>query len=157
MRGAYRSCSQEERRLVIDAYTNGACASEIVRLSQKPRSTIISIINKYLETGETDAAKRGGIPTPKLTDEMKNQIREWIDENCSITIARLKFKIMEAYNISVSASTIYRAVIGFSYTLKRVHLEPVRRNDQTAIDARKAYAQRFIELLSSVSERTIFL
>ncbi|KAI5150830.1 hypothetical protein ENBRE01_1741 [Enteropsectra breve] len=153
MRG---SCSQKERRLIIDAYTNGACTSEIARLFQKPRSTIISIIKKYLETVETDAAKRGGIPTPKLTDEMKNQIREWIDENCLITIARLNFKIMEAYNISVLAYTIHRTVVGFPYTLKRVHLEPFRRNGQAAIEARKAYPQRFIELLASVSERIIY-
>ncbi|KAI5154731.1 hypothetical protein ENBRE01_3456, partial [Enteropsectra breve] len=127
MRGRYTTTTREERRLIIDAYLNGACAAEIARLFQKPRTTISSVIKKYLETGEVEASRRGGNTESKLSFEQKAQIKEWIDADCCISIARLKRKILEEFSISVSNSTIHRAVCGFSYTLKRIHLQPARR------------------------------
>ncbi|KAI5152175.1 hypothetical protein ENBRE01_2626 [Enteropsectra breve] len=152
MGGRYTTTTREERRLIIDAYLNRACAAEIARLFQKPRTTIFSVIKKYLETGEVEASRRGGNTESKLSLEQKAQIKEWIDADCCIIIARLKRKILEEFSISVSYSTIHRAVCGFSYTLKRIYLQPARRNYEASIEARKLYARNFFEFLSTVSD-----
>ena len=55
----------------------------------------------------------------------------------------------------MSVATINRAVDGFSYSVKRVRIQPERRNDDEAIEARISYAKSFLELVSTVPAQSI--
>ena len=59
-------------------------------------------------------------------------------------------------NISVSLSTINRAIDSFHYTLKRISLVPIRRNTEKNINTRQNYARLYMQLITNLSEEKIF-
>ena len=120
------------------------------------RTTVNSIINKFTKEGRVETKQRGGVKAHKLTEDQKTAIRGWVDDDCSITLPRLKEKCLATFGVAVSPSTIGRVLKAFYYTIKRVHLQPVHRNDAAAIEARWQYAQTFLELFAQVSEAQIY-
>uniref|UniRef100_A0A914VGZ7 Tc1-like transposase DDE domain-containing protein n=1 Tax=Plectus sambesii TaxID=2011161 RepID=A0A914VGZ7_9BILA len=99
------------------------------------RTTISSIISKLTKEGRVETQQHGGVKTHKLTE----------DQKC-----------LAAFGVAVSSFTIGRILKAFAYTIKQVHLQPVRRNDAAAIEARWQYAQTFLDLFAQVSEAHIY-
>ena len=71
---------------------------------------------------------------------------EKINEDVSITIKSLKTKLSVDKNVTVSASTIERAIKNFHYSFKRVQLVPARRNTENNIKERFIYANNYLAL-----------
>ena len=59
------------------------------------------------------------------------------------------------FNVVLSESTIFRYLESFSYSIKRVHIMPLRRNDEQAIKDRFNYGNYFMSLLSASFSQTI--
>ncbi len=87
--------------------------------------------------------KTTGRRQPILTEEQKERICDWVDEDCSLTLLQLKNKCFEEMNITVSISTIERALKSFHYTIKRVHRIPLSRNSPAVIESRFEYALQY--------------
>lgn len=79
-------------------------------------------------------------------------IKNWVDEEASISLNSLKNKIYETYGIEISKSTVARILNDFHYTLKRLHLIPERRNNENVLEERRQYAFSFTFLPASFSE-----
>jgi transposase len=105
-----------------------------------------------------DKKTRGGARQTRLTENNRDTIRAWLDDDCSISLCAIAEKCRSELDITVSEQTIGRAINSFHYTLKRVHMVPERRNDLEAINSRALYANQFMRLLTTISQaQLIFL
>ena len=155
MERTYSTTSDADRLRVVKAYLEGQRGESISDIMKLKRSTVDSIIKVYLTEGRTTALRRGGEQTKKLTDEHLVALREWIDDDCSISLIKLVAVLKRRFGIVVSKTTVDRALVGFSYTVKRVYVQPERRNDAEAINDRYRYACEFLYLVSVVPEECI--
>ncbi|WKX90598.1 hypothetical protein Q1695_009446 [Nippostrongylus brasiliensis] len=147
MRGKYKTICDVDRQRIIDAYLSGQSALMISRIVGTKRTTIDSIIKIFIKDGRVKTKKRGGEKrATKLSEEQKHLIKTWIDDDCSITLRKMKQKYLSTFGIDVSMSTINRLLGSFSYTVKRTHLQPLRRNDADSIEARFEFAQSFLQI-----------
>ncbi|KAI5151845.1 hypothetical protein ENBRE01_3025 [Enteropsectra breve] len=53
---------------------------------------------------------RNEIGIKKITDEVRASIRQWIDENCGLTLIELAGRVADMYGIIVSIATINRTI-----------------------------------------------
>ena len=131
--------NNEDRKRIVDAYISGKSIKDITEILKFKRQTVNSIIKIYNTEGRINKLKRGGRHNEKLNNEQKNEIKEWINENASITLLEISNKINAKYHILISKSTISRIIENFHYSFKRISLIPVRRNNQETKLIRKNY------------------
>ena len=68
---------------------------------------------------------------------------------------KLKENLLEEFQISVSEATIGKSIKSFNYSLKRLELQPERRNDENNISERRNYALKFLDFQAEFSEQNI--
>ena len=149
--------SNENRTKIIDAYVNGRTARDIADVMGLKRGTVDGVIRIYKDEGRIAERSRGGARNTNLSDGDKAQIQQWVDDDCSITLLSLEGKCARELNVTVSQRTIARCIKAYSYTMKRVHNVPFRRNDQATIEARAIYSDGFMRLLASAERQHIVL
>ena len=91
----------------------------------------------------------------KLTAEIKDAIKMWVNENCTVTLTAICRRLLLNFNVSVVPSTVARILDDFNYSLKRIHLIPEKRNDGRTVALRREYALEYISLASEFSENEI--
>jgi len=86
-------------------------------------------------------------------------IRNLIEENCSITLNKMKIKILEEKGMPLSVVIIHRAIADFEYSFKRVVLIPEACNKEINIKRRFEYTRdimtRKIDDLIFVDEMSV--
>lgn len=147
--------SNIDRQRVIESYLSGNSVATISSVIRMKRSTVAGIIKLYQNTGRILANVRGGARYTKLNENHKNEIKRWIDEDCTLSLRLIRNKMKDNFNISVSIPTIFRYIDAFHYSLKRISLIPTRRNCRETILARRAYAMRYIGLPVAFSQSEI--
>ena len=100
----------------------------------------------YCTTGRIQRKKCGGNRSEVLNEEIKTSIKNWVDENCTISLKSLTEKVTVKYGLTVCENTINRALEGFYYSIKQTSLIPTRRNNDAALSARRDYALNYIEV-----------
>ena len=75
-----------------------------------------------------------------MTDCHKENLCDWVNEDCDLPTRVLQEKFRDEFGFSPSSSTIDRAVRGFHYTMKRTKPIPERRNCVKTIEDRFIYA-----------------
>ncbi|KAF7689092.1 hypothetical protein CDIK_2888 [Cucumispora dikerogammari] len=136
----YSIVSEDDRRRIIEKTIEGNSVTTIARMYQKNYQTVHSVVKKYLKTGKIFSEPKGGNRRSKLTPEIKRELLEWVDLECTKTLKEMVGWIKEKFDVVVSRSTVDRALSEFHYTLKCVTIVPERRNCQSTIDARISYA-----------------
>ncbi|KAG0421621.1 hypothetical protein DMUE_6280, partial [Dictyocoela muelleri] len=92
--------------------------------------------------------KKGGNRGKMLTDIHCDRIKEYLDNDATLSLNSIKNKLYNDFSIITSLSTLHRAIKGFHYSLKRLSIVPIRRNNRDTIESRYLYAQNFLRLLS---------
>ncbi|XP_015782284.1 uncharacterized protein LOC107360179 [Tetranychus urticae] len=144
-RGPYKSISNDVRASIVQSIRNNVPKEQIISVYGLKRQTYESIERVWIKENRVTKKKKGGT-VPKLNDSDKILIKEWLDENISLTLKDLVNKIRVELNKNVSQATVDRAIKGFHYSVKRVSLVPERRNDATTIEKRYDYARQFISI-----------
>jgi transposase len=147
--------SNEDRKRITDAYNSGSTIMQISSVMNIKRTTVHTIIKKYIESGSYESKRIGGNRPSKMNAYQKEVMKGWVDNDCSLTLKKLKEKTFSEFGINVSSTTIAAALENFNYSLKRIHVIPERRNDSSTVSARFEYATNFLELLKSYSESQI--
>jgi transposase len=142
-----KEVNKENRLRIITAYNNKIKMTDIAKIFECNKSTVHRIVKNYLKEGRVDTKPRGGRMYRKLSGEHINTIKKYIDENCSVTLSSIKRRLNDDFSITVSISTIFRAIKGFSYTLKRLTRIPERRNCDYIIALRRLYCQQLFQIL----------
>ena len=111
-------------------------------------ATVRKIVRQFRSSRQINAKRRGGVNNAtKLSAEMKSYLVQTVKEVCTVTLAEMKEKCMDRFNVSVSASTISRCQAGFYFTFKRLHSVPVRSLSQQLREERRSYAARISQIL----------
>jgi transposase len=129
---------------------------EIAQLFGCHRTTVDRIVKKYNSEGRVESKPRGGCRPRALEVVHERAIQSYVADNCSITLKKMKERLVEDFNINVGKSSIDRSLSSFSFTLKRVSLVPERRNDENNMETRYIYAREFFSLLPSEDGNNIF-
>ena len=109
---------------------------------------VLKIVRQFRTSGQINAKRRGGANNAtKLSAEMKSYLVQTVEEDCTVTLAEMKEKCMDRFNVSVSASTISRCLAGFYFTFKRLHSVPVRSLSQQLREETRSYATRISQIL----------
>jgi transposase len=153
---SYNETSNADRQRVVEAYVQGQAAQTIAQIMSIKRTTVNSIIKQYSSKNKIEKATRGGPRNSKLNQLQKNTIREWVDEDCSITLRKMKERCLANFSIDVSESTVSKVLRDFEYTVKRIQNQPVRRNDAVALAARREYANSFMMASTRVQNTRIY-
>src|SRR6478672_11908691 len=77
-------------RYIVDQRHSVSEASATFSIKASTASRIASV---YRIEGRTKALKRGGTHNQKLTDDMKQQVRAWVDEECTTPLAQMANKV----------------------------------------------------------------
>jgi transposase len=80
--------------------------------------------------------KKTGKRRSKISDEQKEKLCDWVDDDCQLTLKQLAAKCFEKWQIVLSPSTVARALKHFHYSFKRVTLNTERRNSRDVIEKR---------------------
>ena len=141
-----------DRQRIIDAHIAGRSVATIAELLCLRRTTVYGIIRTYRNEDRVRKLLRGGPRNKKLQPEHKDRIREFVDDDCSITLRSLKEKCLQELHVSVCEKTIDRCLKEFHCSFKRTHNLPQRRNDENTIRVRAQYAEHFMQLQSELDE-----
>ena len=151
-----KETSDSDRARIVESYLDGDSVRTIARILGLKRGAVYSAISLYKNENRTEKKKRGGPRYKKLTEIHRERLREWVDIDCTLSLATLKQKCHTELNVDVCEKTIDRALSDFHFSMKRVSLEPVRRNDERNIEARVFYSNEFMRLLSETRENALF-
>ena len=126
----HRAVGAEDRERIIQAYRDGNDYVSVARQLSVRRTTAWSVVAKWLRTGETSAAQRGGNRPRKVDNEMLDFYTMLIDDDPTITLKRINEVVRAAWpdKPRVSTATISRALHGVLITVKQIRNIPVNRN-----------------------------
>lgn len=150
-----KTTSNEDRERIVQANEKGSSVATIAETLNINRSTVYNVLRKYHATMKIEADKRGKVMEKKITPEIQEQIKIWIDEDCSVSLQKIAHKILEQYQVQVCRSTVAKCIGDFNYSLKRIYLYPERRNTGATLEVRKDYAIRFTALPASMPDNGI--
>ena len=146
------------RRRICSLYDEGNNISYIGQITGVKRTTVHMILKRYANTGDTEAARKGGDQKLKLSETQKNVITQWVDDACLLTLNQLRAKVADVYNIQVSNSCIDGVLRNFHYAIKKVDTIPDARNRSSTIKQRFEYSIRFRDLEQEIPvENFIFV
>jgi transposase len=151
-----RETSDSDRARIVESYLDGESVKTIARILGLKRRAVYSAITFYKNENRIEKKKRGGPRNMKLTEIHRERIKEWVDNDCTLSLDALKERCNTELNVDVSKKTIDRALSAFHFSFKRISLEPVRRNDKRNIEARVIYSNEFMRLLSETREDALF-
>ena len=139
-RRRYNPVCDNDRRRIIDAFTDGEDYVECAERLGARRSTANSIVRRHQDTGSiaTVDRRKGGRPG-KMDGEMRDFILQLVEEAPTITLKEMN-NIMRAtwpHKQHVSTTTIARALSGMLVSVKLCHDIPTDRNRADIIQHRK--------------------
>jgi len=134
----------EIRREICRKYDNGKTISDIGMDLEVKYKTVASIVRVYKDTGRIEKITKRVPKTVKINVDTRNYIKTLISEDASITLGSIKKQLAQNKNLSVSESTIYRAIDAFNYSFKRISLIPERRNCESNILIRREFANTIL-------------
>jgi transposase len=85
-----------DRQRIVDSYSAGQSAKSISEVLGIGKSAIYAVLKICKQENRVEAKKCGGHQTKKLSDKHKQQIKSWVDENCSLTLRKIKQRCFEA-------------------------------------------------------------
>ena len=135
--------SNEKRALVIDSVIHkGKSQAETARNLSVPKSTVSDIIKAYHDEGRSSKASKGGSKTQILSDVVKGEILQLINDDCTITLQ----SIVEKLNLAVHRSTLWRWLKALNITFKMTRSIPKSRNSHDVKVERERYANWYANL-----------
>ena len=142
----YQTICNVDRERICNSYLGGNTVSQIAKTFDMKRTTVHHIVQKFLKSGVTESERKGGCRLPKLNDDHKNQIKLWVDENCSLSLKKISEMVLAEFGIKICKATVMKILKKFHYSIKRIHFIPERRNCQSTIDIRRDFALKFVAL-----------
>jgi transposase len=100
--------SNNLRLLIIKNYNEGKKPKEISLFLGFNINTTYKIIQLYKSSGRTVKLSQDGYRWSKLSLEEKSTVRDWVDDNPTISLSRIVSKIQTGMNKCVSTDCVFR-------------------------------------------------
>lgn len=154
-RRSHRTVSPELITIIINSHNSGETVKSISRIVGRAKSTVRSVIKRYLDRGDATPI-RPSVVRPKIFDASRLEtLRSLLDQNATLTLARMQEILNTEHQIQTSRTTVYRAINEFHYSFKRIRNEPVARNEPENILARYHYATTWAAEVAPYEEAAI--
>lgn len=114
-----------------------------------PYSTVANIFQIYLKENRNEKKRTGGYKSKKLNPDHITWLKQELDNDCSQTLKTLQTKIKEAFQLSISTTSIATYISSFNYTLKRVQNITQKAVSSSMLEERKTYAINFLRIANS--------
>jgi len=125
-RGKYhKKASESAKRRVIEA----ANEQRDWRVLAEALGVKIPTARSWIKKGTPTMKPTGGMRNVKIMEYHLDSIREWIEENVSISLREITEKLNNRYNLTVCTSTIDNHFEGMLFTVKKVHRETETANN----------------------------
>jgi transposase len=117
----YKTYSLAEKRRICELLESDEITRSVAaRTYQVPYSTVCAWFKQFSDNdGVIEQHQRGRRPEEKLSQDDKNAIQEWINEDCHLTLQQISIKLRTIRNVDVCEETVRKTIIGFHYSLKR--------------------------------------
>ena len=114
----------EARELLVKGYEKSGDAEAIAQAYSVSKWTVYRLALQKKETGSVELRTSQRGRKPALTEEDKQNIRQCVDERPDITVDEVR----EELHLTVSYSTVERAIQAMGYTLKKKTLYASERD-----------------------------
>ena len=142
--------SDAKRINIIESLKSGTvtriAASKIFNVNY---NTICWIYRKYCLEGITQKKNRGGNNIRKLNEIEIAFIKNLLEEDCTLSLNKIKDAIFEKFNLSVSKPTINKYIDNFGFSFKRVSRVAARSVCAGLREHRMQYASWFLKMHNS--------
>jgi transposase len=146
----YSLISDERRSLIIHAIDQlGMSVTAASIQFGVPTSTISNIKKAFYASGQMTKTTNRGVPPKVLSDQEACTIRDWLDNNCLLSLKAIQGGCERQFNKKPSLSTLSRIIRAFHYTIKRTSPQPERRNTDETIQARALYCERYLSFMAN--------
>jgi transposase len=108
--------SDELRKLIIDEMNSGSKPKKVAEIFKVQESAVRKIYKTFQKDGRV-TKKKTGKRRSKLSDEQKEKLCDWVDDDCQLTLQQLVAKCFEEWQIVLSPSTVARGLKHFHYSL----------------------------------------
>jgi transposase len=122
----------------------GKSVNSIAAIFGIPKSTAHDILRRHGQAGQALVTPRGGARHTKMTNQAKQALLNWMDNEADITLKTAQERLNSSFGISVSLKTISTTLTKCGYTLKLLRNIPESRNSSKTIAARRVYANIFL-------------
>ena len=103
--------SGDLRRRVVDAYeAKEGSQRQLAQRFKVSLSFVRNLISRYRTNGKIEAKRRGGYLQPTIGDEHLEIIQSLVEEKNDLLLSELCDRLKERTGISVSVTTMHRAV-----------------------------------------------
>jgi transposase len=150
IRRAYSSISNEKRGLIIHAIDSLGWSVTATAKHYQVSQTTVSNIKRvfYTEGGRINKKVTSGRRAPKLSDERAKIIRQWVDNDCLLSLSSIRREVLRQFGTQISNSTISRILRAFHYTIKRTSIVAERASSFEVIQSRIHYAGEYLAIMS---------
>lgn len=116
-------------------------------------SSIDATAKGWVRRGELTQQKRGGQKPKIITLAHTDRLIVSLEGDPQLTMKQLCVILQLGFGVTVSSSTVSRALDGLAYTVKKVHTMPVTMNTPANLLKRKTY----VEALQNYMEEGFYL
>lgn len=153
-RGKYnRKATESAKRRIIDA----AKEQRDWRILAEALGVKIPTARSWIRKGTPTMKPTGGVRNIKISEVHEEAIKQWIEENVSITLKQIVEKLQIHYNLDVSTSAVDNHLEGMLFSVKRVHRETETANNAINKQKRKEYVQKIININGEVDSHVVFI
>lgn len=115
-----RPYSLDLRQRIVDAYEKGeGSIRQLAKRFEVAPNTVYDYLTRMRATGSAAPCPHGGGVTPKIDQAGLQHVRALVEEKNDRTLAELGKELAERYSLTVSRSTLARAVKGLGMTRKK--------------------------------------
>lgn len=116
----YKKHPNENRQLILETGQNCGDWKHLANVLNINLATAES----WLRTDRSVPLPKGGNRPKSLTEEQLSEILDWLAEDPQRTLVQIQEEINQKLHLSVSISTISKALHGKGVSVKKVHAEP---------------------------------
>ena len=123
-----------DKKRIFDSANNGEDFILFASRLNVKASTARKIVSRAKNRGGVITARRGGVKNTKMVDQIRDFVKNKVDENNQITLMAIKQSLEETFPIKpkISLMKIVRILDGHLYSLKSIQAVSVeRKSDET--------------------------
>ncbi|GMF62147.1 unnamed protein product [Phytophthora fragariaefolia] len=125
---------------VVRAYKDGEDWREVAAHNDVPYSTA----RRAVLNADGDPRRHGGVrgARVKMTVEVMGKLEEYLDEDCRHTCEQMRDRLRNDLGVTVSTSSVHRALQGMVYSFKKMRIEKITMNNTVNKDKRKEFVEK---------------
>ena len=118
--------SDDLRRKVLEAHQRGeGSLSQLARRFSVSHGWALKISSQLHRTGKMERAPgRPRGPASKITAEIEQELKDWIEKQADLTLAELQLRLYERRKLEISLSRLWTVLRSLGLRLKKSRFTP---------------------------------